>query len=120
MRAALDSRANVLETWRYDAFGTAYSGSFGDEYRFGYTGKAYDSVSGAYDYGFRDYAPTLGRFTTVDPIRDGTNWYAYCGSDPVNYVDLWGLLESDETAADLFHVGGPLTGPFIDYMNPSP
>ena len=91
VRAALDSRANVLEAWRYDAFGTAYSGSFGDEYRFGYTGKAYDSVTGAYDYGFRDYAPTLGRFTTVDPIRDGTNWYAYCGSDPVNYVDLWGL-----------------------------
>ena len=120
VRAALDSRANVLETWRYDAFGTAYSGSLGDEYRFGYTGKAYDSVTGAYDYGFRDYAPKAGRFTTVDPIRDGTNWYAYCGSDPVNYVDLWGLLENDAAAADLFHVGEPPTGPFIDYMNPSP
>ena len=31
------------------------------------------------------------RFTTVDPIRDGSNWFAYVNNDPVNYVDLWGL-----------------------------
>ena len=31
------------------------------------------------------------RFTTVDPIRDGANWFAYVNNDPVNYVDLWGL-----------------------------
>lgn len=48
-------------------------------------------MTGLSDYGFRDYAPTLARFTTVDPIRDGSNWYAYCNSDPVNYVDMWGL-----------------------------
>ena len=35
------------------------------------------------------------RFTTVDPIRDGTNWFAYVNNDPVNYVDLWGLLASE-------------------------
>ena len=58
---------------------------------FGYAGKPYDPVTGLSDYGFRDYAPSLARFTTVDPIRDGSNWYAYCNSDPVNYVDLWGL-----------------------------
>ena len=58
---------------------------------FGYAGKPYDPVTGLSDYGFRDYAPSLARFTTVDPIRDGSNWYAYCNSDPVNYVDMWGL-----------------------------
>jgi len=31
------------------------------------------------------------RWMTVDPARDGTNWYQYCGSDPVNWIDLWGL-----------------------------
>ena len=35
--------------------------------------------------GFRDYAPELARFTTVDPIRDGYNWYAYVGNNPVNF-----------------------------------
>jgi hypothetical protein len=40
-----------------------------------------------YDYGYRDYSPTLARFTTVDPIRDGTNWFAYVNNDPVNWID---------------------------------
>ncbi len=43
------------------------------------------------NHGYRDYSPKTARFTTVDPIRDGHNWYAYCSNDPVNFVDLWGL-----------------------------
>ena len=31
----------------------------------------------------------LARFTTVDPIRDGTNWLVYCNGDAVNFVDLF-------------------------------
>jgi RHS repeat-associated protein len=27
-----------------------------------YTGKPYDVVTGLYDYGYRDYAPSLARF----------------------------------------------------------
>jgi hypothetical protein len=44
-----------------------------------------------YNYGYRDYQPEAARFTTVDPIRDGANWFAYVNNDPVNYVELWGL-----------------------------
>ena len=43
------------------------------------------------NHGYRDYSPKTARFTTVDPIRDGHNWYAYCSNDPVNFVDAWGL-----------------------------
>ncbi len=67
---------------------------------FAYAGKPYDSVTGLSDYGFRDYAPSLARFTTVDPIRDGSNWYAYCNSDPVNYVDAWGLKTNEPRSSD--------------------
>ena len=28
---------------------------------------------------------------TEDPIRDGLNWYTYCGNNPVMFVDPWGL-----------------------------
>ena len=28
---------------------------------------------------------------TEDPIKDGLNWYAYCGNNPVNRIDPWGL-----------------------------
>ena len=62
---------------------------------FAYAGKSYDTVTGLSDYGFRDYAPAQARFTTVDPIRDGSNWYAYCNSNPVNYVDAWGLKANE-------------------------
>ena len=92
----------VSGTVEYDVFGEpvtgtgVFAGSAGGSggisaLVFAYAGKPYDPVTGLSDYGFRDYAPTLARFTTVDPIRDGSNWYAYCNSDPVNYVDMWGL-----------------------------
>ncbi|MCL2094207.1 MAG: peptidoglycan DD-metalloendopeptidase family protein [Treponema sp.] len=57
----------------------------------GYMSKPYESVTGLYNYGFRDYRPQQARFTTPDPIRDGNNWFAYVNNDPVNYVDWWGL-----------------------------
>jgi uncharacterized protein RhaS with RHS repeats len=51
---------------------------------------------GLYNYGFRDYQPAVARFTTVDPIRNGNNWFCYVNNDPVNYVDLWGLNAKDQ------------------------
>jgi RHS repeat-associated protein len=71
----------------YDVFGKP----FGETNDYGYVGKPYDPTTGMYNYGYRDYSPKTARFTTVDPIRDGHNWYAYCSNDPVNFVDLWGL-----------------------------
>jgi RHS repeat-associated protein len=62
---------------------------------FGYCGKTYDNGTGLYNYGFRDYSPNQARFTTVDPIRDGANWFAYVVNDPVNYIDPFGLTPTD-------------------------
>ena len=39
--------------------------------------------------------PRQGRFTTVDPIRDGTNWYGYVTNDPLNLIDRYGLETED-------------------------
>jgi RHS repeat-associated protein len=61
----------------------------------GYTGKPYDTATGLYNYGFRDYSPQAARFTTLDPVRDGNNWFAYVNNDPVNWIDPWGLNTSD-------------------------
>ena len=94
---------------------------------FGYLGKPYDTATGLYNYGYRDYSPTVdceflqskilvkrtdrfSTFTTVDPIKDGSNWFVYVNTsfakhklgkqiedlrqDPINYVDLWGLCKS--------------------------
>jgi len=92
-------RGQKVTSYSYDAYGRLMGGKFGRVSDLGYTGKKVDPVTGWYDYGYRDYATMTMRFTTVDPIRSGANWYAYVGGDPVNYVDPLGLQESDGVAA---------------------
>jgi RHS repeat-associated protein len=79
------------ERYEYDAFGKPYKGDFSNGMGLGYIGKPYDTVTGLYNYGYRDYQSEMARFTTVDPIRDGGNWFVYVNNDPVNWVDPWGL-----------------------------
>ena len=83
----------------YDIFDSPYQklGSFlaTDSLDFGYLGKPYFADTELYDYGFRDYSPEIACFTTVDPIRNGRNWYSYVVNAPVNYADLWGLCKSE-------------------------
>ena len=97
--AAAVSQGALEERFRYDAFGGNYEGELETDER-GYNGKPHDPVTGLYDYGYRDYDPVTGRFSTVDPIRDGRNWYVYTANDPVNYVDAWGLLTEDGGGED--------------------
>src|SRR5512147_1219125 len=94
------SQGSIDELFTFDAFGVAYSGKFTGRSTVGYNGKMFDSRFSLYNYGYRDYAPRLGTWTTSDPLRDGTNWYAYCGQDPVNFIDLLGLC--GEEADQLF------------------
>ncbi len=98
-----DSLGRVSNRYNYDAYGTNYTGSFSGKNKIGYNSKHYDTGTGWYNYGYRDYDSKLGRFTTQDPIRDGMNWYAYCGGDPINLIDLWGLF----TESDLNLAGVP-------------
>ena len=94
-----NSHSSEFGAISYDIFGSPYqkSGSFlaDDSLDFGYLGKPYNADTELYDYGFRDYSPEIARFTTVDPIRDGRNWYSYVVNDPVTFVDLWGLCVSE-------------------------
>ena len=94
-----DSLGRVSNRYNYDAYGTNYTGSFSGKNKIGYNSKHYDTGTGWYNYGYRDYDSKLGRFTTQDPIRDGMNWYAYCGGDPINCIDAWGL-EIDSSKLD--------------------
>ena len=111
----------------YDIFGSPYqkTGSFlaDDSLDFGYLGKPYNADTELYDYGFRDYFPEIARFTSVDPIRDGRNWFCYVVNDPVNYVDLWGLqcksdgkkLTDEQLATAKFFLGESINGTPINY-----
>jgi RHS repeat-associated protein len=102
----VDNRGVEKTRYSYDAFGVTYEGSLQWGNEIGYTGKRYSAWTGLYDYGFRDYMPQAGRFTTVDPIRSGNNWYAYVSNDPINYVDLLGLSASDKAAFETWTASG--------------
>jgi RHS repeat-associated protein len=91
VRSTSNEYGLLEDRYEYDAFGKPYKGDLESGMNLGYTGKPYDTATGMYNYGYRDYKPEQARFTTVDPIRDGNNWFAYVNGDPVNYTDLWGL-----------------------------
>ena len=94
-RSVTDNHGVQESFYDYDIFGSPITGNYTTGTDYGYLGKPYDSITGLYNYGYRDYSPQTVRFTTVDPIRDGSNWFAYVNNDPVNYVDLLGLLASE-------------------------
>ncbi len=77
-------------------FGQERDGSFyGNPYAF--TGRRWEPGLQLYDYRFRWFDPSTGRFITRDPIGiwgDGINvgnGYTYVGNNPWTYVDPFGL-----------------------------
>lgn len=104
IRAVTNQWGSPLRTYDYDVFGTPLQDR-PERFRHGFTGnrqrklqgKEYDSWTGLYNYGFRDYASLYGRFTTVDSIQDGHNWYAYVvyglpGSRAIGSGKFWQVV----------------------------
>ena len=105
-----DSSGNVLERYRYDAFGapTIYDGSWNGrsntmyDNRFLFTGREYAATYRSiyntpafnfYEYRARAYNPTLGRFMSEDPkLFDAGdyNLFRYCHNDPIDLTDPMG------------------------------
>lgn len=85
---ALDWRASY-----YPFGGTSYvAGTITQNLRL--PGQYFDVETQSYHNGFRDYAPTFGRYGESDPIGlgGGMNAYAYANGNPGKFVDLSGLL----------------------------
>ncbi len=39
----------------------------------------------------RNYSPVTGRFLAEDSFKAGKNWYTYCNSNPIRFIDPMGL-----------------------------
>jgi RHS repeat-associated protein len=78
---------------RYDAFGNSVTniGSFSPRYTF--STKEYLDAVEVYIYAYRLYDPIAGRWTQRDPVgyQDKVNLYQFCGNNPVNSCDAFGL-----------------------------
>ena len=94
--AITDRYENVVERYRYDAYGNPYEGRFlhmPKNNPYGFTGQRFEPELRMYSFAYRTYNPMSMRWMTVDPVRDGTNWYLYVSGDPVNLWDPLGLKE---------------------------
>lgn len=93
VREVVNSSGTVVARFTYDPYGrrTRLSGTL--QVDIGFTGHFHHEPSGLIFAPFRIYDPNTGRWLSRDPIEEdgGLNLYAYCGGDPVNFVDTLGL-----------------------------
>ena len=99
---------DLTKNYEYDAFGNEINKVDTDTNPFRYCGEYYDTETGNIYLRNRYYNPAVGAFITEDPIRDGSNWYSYCGGNPVMFVDPSGLALYFENyvGKDLFNTKG--------------
>ena len=108
----------VLQSYDYDAFGEEADPSTTDANPFRYAGQYFDDETGTYYLRARYYNPGNGRFSqedthwntgnmlygddplklgeylkpSMDAILQSSNLYAYCGNNPVAYIDTSGNI----------------------------
>lgn len=109
-----DANKNLVAEYKYDAWGNhriysgeglditenaTYNNSVAKVNPFRYRGYYYDAETGLYYLNSRYYDPSIGRFINADDISyiqpmdvNGLNLFAYCGNNPVMYIDPDGTL----------------------------
>ena len=94
--------AKVTSTNDYYPFGLVMKGRTWSDttgYRFAFNGKERDTEGmggggSTYDYGFRIYNPSLGKFLSVDPLSPRYPWltpYQFASNNPIWFIDVDGL-----------------------------
>jgi len=92
--ALTNASGTQTDSYKYDAWGNIVLREGGAATPFQYVGgEGYytDADTGLLKLGARYYDPTIGRFVSKDPSRDGLNWYEYAGNNPANAVDPGGM-----------------------------
>ncbi len=92
--ALLNDSGVLTKRYDYDAFGNELNVDSTDTNPFRYCAEYFDTETGTIYLRARYYSPVTGRFTQIDPIRDGLNWYAYCYNNPILYIDPSGKAGS--------------------------
>ena len=89
----VDPLGNLTSSPKYDVYGATRSNAGTATSKQGFVGSlghVSDTETGLIYMRARYYDPNLGRFVSEDPGRSGTNWFVYCGNNPINTVDQSG------------------------------
>ena len=94
--ALVDGSGVIAAQYSYDTCGKALSKTTIPElsdFRYLWQCREYSELGGLYYFRARWHNPQAGRFISKDPIGllGGMNFYAFCGNDPVNFRDPYGL-----------------------------
>ncbi|WP_169738249.1 RHS repeat domain-containing protein [Maridesulfovibrio frigidus] len=91
-----DGNGNKVEQIISDSFGNLIVDTNGAiDIPLGFAAGLLDKDTGLVHFGYREYDPEIGRFTTPDPIGfagGDVDVYGYCWDDPNNFVDRDGLM----------------------------
>jgi len=89
--ALMDMQKNLVESYRYSAFGEMQVFNKGRQINnpWRFSSKRLDEETGLFYFGERYYSPVIGRWITPDPagFADGPNLYAYVHNQPLIYID---------------------------------
>ncbi|MBS0655381.1 MAG: RHS repeat-associated core domain-containing protein, partial [Verrucomicrobia bacterium] len=104
----LSSDGDVVESYRYDAYGNEEIFSpidSGNPWRF--SSKRVDPETGLVYFGRRYYDPSIGKWLTHDPLglKAGPNLYAYVLNNPMTGIDLYGLYGIRDAIATVEVIG---------------
>ena len=95
-----DGNGNKVEQIICDSFGNLIVDTDGTiDIPLGFAAGLLDKDTGLVHFGYREYDPEIGRFTTPDPIGlagGDVDVYGYCWDDPNNFVDRDGLKGKSE------------------------
>ena len=99
LKAISDTNHNIVKEISYDTYGNILQDSNPNfTIPFGFAGGLYDQDTNLVHFGYREYDPYIGKWTTKDPIDfngGDSNLYGYVLNDPINFIDPWGLSRFD-------------------------
>jgi len=111
----VDPLGNLTSSPKYDVYGAVRGNGGTASTRHGFVGglgHLSEPETGLIYMKARYMDPQTGRFVSQDPARNGQNWFAYCGGNPVGMADrtgkegeLMSTIMSSDISATLDGIG---------------